>query len=64
MTERVVHYEASREDGILVRAVYEDDGRKPFLSCKAEIISKRYRMPALKDRICWNLKLKVKVEPC
>ena len=21
-------------------------------------------MPALKDRICWNLKLKVKVEPC
>ena len=27
-------------------------------------LSKRYRMPALKDRICWNLKLKVKVEPC
>ena len=64
MTERVVHYEASREDGILVEAVYEDGERKPFLSCKAEIISKRYRMPALKDRICWNLKLKVKVEPC
>jgi hypothetical protein len=37
MTERVIHYESSRENGGMVRAVYEDDGRKPFLSCKAEI---------------------------
>ena len=59
-----------------VEAIYEKAGRKPFQSCNAEIkiyivcenilfyMCKRYRMPALKDRICWNLKLKVKVEPC
>ena len=34
----------------LVEAVYAEGRRKPFQSCSAEI-SKRYRMPALKDRI-------------
>ena len=52
MTERVIHYESSRENGDMVKAVYEDDGRKPFLSCRAESSSKRYRVLALRDRIC------------
>ena len=46
-----------------VEAIYEKAGRKPFQSCNAEIkiyivcenilfyMCKRYRMPALKDRI-------------
>ena len=36
MTERVVYQDSSRENGILVEAVYEDGRRKPFLSCMAE----------------------------
>ena len=51
MTEKVVNHEPSRENSILVEAIYEDDYRKPFRSCDAEV-SKRCRMPALKDRIC------------
>ncbi len=41
-----------------VEAAYGEDGRKPFLSRSAETEGKgkRCRMPALKDRICWNLK--------
>lgn len=34
----------------LVEAVYVEIRRKPFQSCSAER-SKRYRIPALKDRI-------------
>ena len=34
----------------LVGAVYVEGRRKPFQSCNAEV-SKRYRMPALRDRI-------------
>jgi len=33
-----------------VEAIYVEIRRKPFQSCNAEM-SKRYRMPALKDRI-------------
>ena len=55
MTERVVYQDSSRENGILVEAVYEDGRRKPFLSCNAQLViisnSKHYRRPALKDRI-------------
>ncbi len=56
MTEKSSLYESSRESGILVEAVYEDHRRKPFPSRNAESICKRYRMPALKDRIYWNPK--------
>ena len=34
----------------LVEAVYAEGRRKPFQSCNAQL-SKRYRIPALKDRI-------------
>ena len=34
----------------LVEAVYAESRRKPFQSCNAQL-SKRYRIPALKDRI-------------
>ena len=36
LTERVVRDESSRESGTLVEVTYEDNERKPFLSCNAE----------------------------
>ena len=51
MTEKSSLLGSIQREQHLVEVVYVESRRKPFQSCNAEI-SKCYRIPALKDRIC------------
>ena len=51
MTEKSSLVGSVQREQHLVEVVYVESRRKPFQSCNAEV-SKCYRIPALKDRIC------------
>lgn len=57
MTERVVCPESSRENDNWWKSFMRttDENHSRAVVPKIPIV-KHYRMPALKDRICWNLK--------
>lgn len=59
MTEKSSLQESSREDSdwwkLSMRNVYENHSRAVMPKMEKTIV-KHYRAPALKDRICWNLK--------